>query len=391
MNSYILDVNTSVMINGLKKLGYVYKVKPGDTFEEKKEDGYSSVTFTYADYSNMERIKRFFENKNIVGVLSFNEKTRAFWFQFAKEMRIQTNIKECYVENQNKIVSRKKTNTVLLNKVKWNTISDFLKLPNKSFPVVVKPIKGTGSINVTKCNSTNDILAAIKNKNPSDFFVEEYIEGKEYSVEAIHINGGSIIYGVTTKLKYPNTLVEAGQISNLIELSESEKEEMKKIYRVLQYSDTVSHTEIILNKRGLFYVESHPRLGGDLIPTLTQSKFTDDFYSLVMKICLGKIKDVTLKKQKTIRFSLFPIPQKFPAVFYFSDKDISFFKESVGSYIVFSSFKNKTLINKKPESSYDRPLTIAAEANTRSEMENKINKIEDYCDKHIFKEVEECL
>lgn len=43
MKTFILDVNTPVMIDALKSLGYVYKVKPGKQFDEIKRDGFSEV------------------------------------------------------------------------------------------------------------------------------------------------------------------------------------------------------------------------------------------------------------------------------------------------------------------------------------------------------------
>lgn len=387
MKTFILDVNTPVMIDALKSLGYVYKVKPGKQFDEIKRDGFSEVFLKKDDFRTMTNIINYFKSKEITAVISFNENTRKFWYDFAKKLEVRTNLKAAYVFNQNKINARKKINSVATNQVKWYTVDQFLQLSSEDqhFPVILKPRIGKGSMNVHKCDNLKLLKSFLNDKDYSNFFVEEFIDGKEFSIEGIHVNGRHIIYGVTSKMKYEGTVVEAGHISNVVHLTDPQKNELMKIYDALEYSNIVSHTEIMIKSDGsLFYIESHPRLGGDLIPTLTLPEFSEDFYQLIMKVAIGKAPEFTLKAQKNTRFSLFPEPKKLPAKFIYSKNNINFLKKRYGCYLVLPNFSSGEVVTNIPSNSYDRPIALACEVSSVNDVSMTINNILAYCDKHLF-------
>ncbi|MBP2058703.1 hypothetical protein J2Z60_001892 [Lactobacillus colini] len=387
MKNFILDVNTPVMIDALKSLGYVYKVKPGKEFSEIKRDGYSEISFPRHDFEKMTNILNFFKSRELSAVVSFNEDTRKFWFEFAKKLGVNTNLKKVYVENQNKINARQKVNSITDNKVKWYTVDDFIQMgPEKQkFPVIVKPRIGKGSMKVHKCNNLDELMAFLSDEDYSKFFIENFINGEEFSIEAMHIAGKHIIYGVTSKIKYDGTVVEAGHISNKVQLTPTQHDELINIYNVLGYSNIVSHTEVMIKPDGsLFYIESHPRLGGDLIPTLTLPEFDVDFYQLVMKIATGHHPDVKLKPQMTSRFALFPEPKIYPAKFKYSQEDLDYLKTKFGCYLVIPSFPSNQEILNAPSSSYDRPLALACEVSSVSDINKTINSILSYCNEKLF-------
>ncbi len=387
MKNFILDVNTPVMINALKSLGYVYKVKPGKKFTEVPKDGFSEITFPKEDFEDMTNILHYFKSKELTDVISFNENTRKFWYEFAKKTGTSTNLKKDYIFNQNKINARRKINSVTTNQVKWYTVEEFLRLaPEKqNFPVIIKPRIGKGSVKVHKCDNLGALKTFLSYEDGSKFFIEEFINGQEFSIEGIHANGCHTIYGVTSKIKYDGTTVEAGHISNLVHLTSSQHAELMKIYDALEYSDIVSHTEVMIKPDGsLFYVESHPRLGGDLIPTLTLPEFSEDFYQLVMKITTGQAPEFALNTQNTTRFSLFPEPKKFPAKFTYSQENLVYLKQKFGCYLVLPSFPSGQLITGVPSSSYDRPIAVAGEISSTDKVSSAIDNILAYCEENLI-------
>lgn len=386
MKSYIIDVGTPVLINALSKFGHVFKVKPGKEFSIHEKENYTEVIFNYEDFLDQYNIINFFRSKNIDGIVSFNEDTRKTWYKIATKMNIFTNIKGSYILNQNKFDCRKKMNSILKNKVRCNTVNDFIELNElQYFPIIIKPIFGKGSIDVCKCESISELQYFLQDKDVSKFYIEEFIEGEEFSIEACHIKNKHIIYGVTKKTKYSGTLVESAHISNVTKLSDEQIEIMNNIYNTLEYSDTVSHTEIMISPKGIYYIESHPRLGGDLIPTLTLPKFKDEYYEKVMEISLGKTKQLELETQQQVRFSVFPFPDKIPCTFYFSDAEQLYIENNLGVYLTVPTAENGMVIKEKPQNSYGRPIGFAGEAVNLDDAKYKIMEIINYCNSNIFR------
>lgn len=237
---------------------------------------------------------------------------------------------------------------------------------------------------VKKCDSLEELLLYLQGKEITNYYIEEFIDGKEISVEAYHLKGEHFIYGVTTKLKYPSTVVEAGHISNIVKLTDEQTNDLYKIYNSLEYTETVSHTEVIITKQGLFYVESHPRLGGDLVPTLTLPEFQNNFYEEVMRISLGDAEEIKRITQHTKRLSLFPYPTSLPATFTYKKEVIEHLKKEFNAYIVIPLFKNGCTLTHKPESSYDRPLSLAIEVGSESDISKKISEILRFCKSNFF-------
>ena len=79
----------------------------------------------------------------------------------------------------------------LLNKV------NELKSIDIEYPVIVKPRDNSGSRGVIYCKNLNEIEKAVQEAfqytKKGNVLIEEFIEGKEYSVEGIHYHGESHI------------------------------------------------------------------------------------------------------------------------------------------------------------------------------------------------------
>ncbi|MGH2413965.1 MAG: ATP-grasp domain-containing protein, partial [Microcystaceae cyanobacterium] len=92
------------------------------------------------------------------------------------------------------------------------------------FPCVIKPVDGAGSRNIKKVNNEQELQAAYKVIENTEFIgfgykgikevlIEEYIAGNEYSIEGFVENGKPKFLSITEKLLSPEPhFVEVGHI-----------------------------------------------------------------------------------------------------------------------------------------------------------------------------------
>lgn len=164
------------------------------------------------------------------------------------------------------------------------------------FPVIVKPRDNSGSRGVKLCRNKNElqisINEALENSKLDTVLVEEFIEGPEYSIESLHHDGKSEIIQFTEKktTEFPYN-VELGHIQPA-NISEEKKQKIReiivKIGKALNFENCPSHTELKINDRGIFVIETSPRLGGDYITsTLTPLSTGVNLEDELLKISLG--------------------------------------------------------------------------------------------------------
>jgi len=184
-------------------------------------------------------------------------------------------------------------------------------------PVIVKPRDNSGSRGVKLCRTKEELeqsmAEALEYSKLDSVLVEEFIEGPEYSIEALHYNAIShsplAISGIeptansqqptakviqftekkTTEFPYN---VELGHIQPA-NISEENKQKIReiisKIGAALHFENCPSHTELKINNRGIFVIETSPRLGGDYITsTLTPLSTGVNMEDELLKIALGE-------------------------------------------------------------------------------------------------------
>lgn len=165
------------------------------------------------------------------------------------------------------------------------------------FPVIVKPRDNSGSRGVKLCRNKEELIAsideALENSKLDSVLVEEFIEGPEYSIEGLHHDGKSEVIQFTEKktTEFPYN-VELGHIqpANISdENNQKIREIVSKIGAALRFENCPSHTELKINERGIFVIETSPRLGGDYITsTLTPLSTGVNLEDELLKISLGE-------------------------------------------------------------------------------------------------------
>lgn len=190
------------------------------------------------------------------------------------------------------------------------------------FPLIVKPVDRSGSRGITKITEKTQLKDAIKIAEELSFdkkaMVEEFIEGKEYSVEFVSYHGKHTFLALTEKFttEAPH-FIETGHIQPAI-VSEDILEKVKSIVShaldSLKIKNGASHSEVKINSDGTIkIVEIGGRMGGDCIGSdLVQISTGFDFVNMVIDIALGNKPDFTKVCE----------PRKAEVRFIFSKKDL---------------------------------------------------------------------
>ena len=187
------------------------------------------------------------------------------------------------------------------------------------YPLIVKPRDNSGSRGVKLCRNKEELQEALQEalqySHLETVLVEEYIEGQEYSIEGLHYEGESEVIQFTEKTttEFPyNVELAHKQPSNLTSAQKDEiRHLISKIAQCMHFENCPSHTELKINERGIFVIETSPRLGGDyitstLVPLSTGINIEDQ----LLHIALGEGVDTnTGKMEKASGVCFFCLPE----------------------------------------------------------------------------------
>ncbi|MFF3222388.1 ATP-grasp domain-containing protein [Nocardia suismassiliense] len=160
-------------------------------------------------------------------------------------------------------------------------------------PWVVKPRDAMGSIGVRKVTGAEDIPAALALlPRPDLFLIEEYVDGPEYSVEGVFLQGRPKVLAVTAKqVMPPPHFVELGHVlpAELPENTRSEiDEQVCAALTALGLSFGIFHVELWLAADGIVLGEVHARPGGEWLHRLLQYAIPDlELFGLIFDDWLG--------------------------------------------------------------------------------------------------------
>ena len=187
------------------------------------------------------------------------------------------------------------------------------------YPLIVKPRDNSGSRGVKLCRNKEELQEAIQEalqySHLDTVLVEEYIEGQEYSIEGLHYDGKSEVIQFTEKTttEFPyNVELAHKQPANLTENQKNDIMELiSKIAQCMHFENCPSHTELKINERGIFIIETSPRLGGDFITsTLVPLSTGINMEDQLLQIALGeKVDTQTGRVEKASGVCFFCLPR----------------------------------------------------------------------------------
>jgi biotin carboxylase len=168
-----------------------------------------------------------------------------------------------------------------------------------ALPVVVKPTDRSGSLGVQKVERKEDLEPAITKAKAlsmsGQVIVEEYIEGREISVEMISCRGVHYALQITDKVTTgaPHFVeLEHHQPSDLPAAMQTKIFEItRRALDALGITNGASHSEYKITSEGRIVVmEIGGRMGGDFIGSdLVKLSTGYDFVEGVIRVALGEI------------------------------------------------------------------------------------------------------
>jgi len=196
-----------------------------------------------------------------------------------------TAIDAVYYTNKQKMRRYCRSKGVLQPKTSLAERYEDTEVASLAYPLVVKPAEMMGSLGVRLVSNQAELADAIALAKTVDFpgedlrgrygasdkvLVEEFILGKEYSVECIVADGTPIASMITEKFKSDLPYFdEIGHIANPSldqELQTKIFEFTSQLIGAMQFCNGICHIEIISNANGIYLVEIAARPAGCWIP-----------------------------------------------------------------------------------------------------------------------------
>ena len=168
-----------------------------------------------------------------------------------------------------------------------------------SLPVIIKPTDRSGSRGIFKVQREEDLPSAIELARAHSFekqvLMEEFAEGREYSIEYVSWQGEHRFLACTEKFTTGAPLfVETGHLQPAYHMDESVLGKIKalvpQILDCLGVRYGASHTELKIDSRGeIKIIECGARMGGDCIGSdLVHLSTGIDYVAACVDIACGK-------------------------------------------------------------------------------------------------------
>ncbi|HYF82458.1 MAG TPA: ATP-grasp domain-containing protein [Clostridia bacterium] len=254
------------------------------------------------------------------GIITYDEELVIPTAELAQRLGLRYIKPETAVAARNKYVMRSKLkeNRIRVPEfVKISDVEDFKKaISIMNFPVVIKPIDGHSSIGVIKIETKEVAYRVFENvthikingRSQNTFILEEYVKGKEISVESLVYENEILHFGITQKYTSSEPYFEEIGHSFPANISQSLRDEIisivEKGIRALGINIGATHTELRLTSEGPVIIEIGARLGGDRIPYLVYLATGANMAQETIKVALG-IKpsiDILYNRGAAIRF-----------------------------------------------------------------------------------------
>jgi biotin carboxylase len=263
------------------------------------------------------------------------------------------------------------------------------KLDGFDFPLIIKPADAFSSRGVKKVFSFDELKNYEEEtrsySSEATIIVEEFLEGREFSIESITYKGKTTVIQVTEKFitPYPNTVEIAHlqparvSVEERVEIAEL----VKKAILAIGIDNSASHAEVMLTPNGPKMIEIGARLGGDFISSyLTKASTGVSMDRAAVQVALGLEPDVDITSVKYsmieyIRLDEGKTIQKLPSLNIIEDID---------GYVFANFFVKEGDIIPNITHSAERPVCILFEAKSEEVLFNRLEIAKDLLNSKII-------
>ncbi len=296
-----------------KELGYeIYsfgRAEDDHISAEKYADYFYDISFT-----EKEKILDICKQEGVHGVTSFLiESALPYVYFISRGLGVPCNSIECEALTANKYTMREQMKKEGVSIPMYQAVHSIEEI-NAPFPLIIKPADNGGSRGVTLVRDSNTLRQAFDRAidwSPSKTaLVEQFIEGREFSIESISYQGKHYVLQITDKVTTEAPYFVELQHHQPADLTDKQWNDIKnltiKMLNALKVEYGASHTEIKMDANGVPYViEMGARMGGDFIQSdLVRLSTGYDLVRGVIEVATGSfsIPKSTLSKKSGVYF-----------------------------------------------------------------------------------------
>ena len=260
-------------------------------YRQTKELGYEIYSFARAEddnpcweiadhhydlaFKDADKILEVCKREGVQGVTSFLlESALPCVYYVAEGLGSPCNSKECQALTANKFTMREQMRKCGVSIPAYKAIKSRDEKFDIPFPVIVKPADNGGSRGVTLVHNQAELDAALDrafdySKNQT-VMIEQFIEGREFSIESISYRGKHYILQITDKVTTEAPYFVELEHHQPARLTSKQWDDITiltlRMLDALKVENSAGHTEIKMDAQGIPYIiEMGPRMGGDYI------------------------------------------------------------------------------------------------------------------------------
>lgn len=265
--------------------------------------------FYPVSFADKDEVVEICRQEKVDGILSFSlESALPTVVYVAHKLGLVSNSKESVDLTQSKFAQRQALEMAGIPVPMYYLVESTtdLKKVRCRFPVIVKPVDSGGSQGICKVDTQERLVDAyhyaVEYSRSSKVIVEEYVDGKEFSVEYISHLGKHYFIQITDKVTSGAPRFVEMQHHQPATIPESVWERIKKMVEgaltALKIENSASHTEIKWNSNDeLFIIETGARMGGDFISSdLVRLSTGYDFVEGAIKLAVNQFEEPEFTK-----------------------------------------------------------------------------------------------
>lgn len=249
-------------------------------------------------FKEKEKILEICIKEKVGGVTSFLiESALPYVYYISRGLGIPCNSKECEALTANKFTMRKCLEEADVRIPKYKIVHTIDDVGVPDFPVIVKPSDSGGSRGVTLVRNEDELKSAfdraIEYSPSNSVLIEQYIGGREFSIESISYEGKHYVLQITDKVTSDAPYFVELEHHQPADLTPEVREEITRLtvdmLNALKVDYGASHTEIKLDNDGVPYIiEMGARMGGDFISSdLVRLSTGYDYVRGVLEVATG--------------------------------------------------------------------------------------------------------
>lgn len=266
--------------------------------------------FYPVSFTEKEEVLRICKDEKVNGITSFSlESALPTVVYVAQRLGLVSNTEECIQLTSTKYAQRVafEKNGIPVPRYCLLEKEDDLKDKNLRYPIIIKPLDSGGSQGITKVDALDELSEAVQIavslSKTNRAIAEEFVDGREFSVEALSHEGKHFILQITDKVtsEAPHFIEMQHHQPAAIDTSMANriKKMVSSALTALKIENSPSHTEIKLNTRGeLYIIEIGARLGGGYITSdLVRLSTGYDLVDGAIKLAVNKFVPPICQKQ----------------------------------------------------------------------------------------------